>query len=66
MTTVNERAGVAAAARPEPPPRPRGRVVRRPPPTAAQTDPFRRALPVAEPRKVWTHTRRVLRGPVGL
>ena len=62
MTTVNERAGVAAAARPEPPPRPRGRVVRRPPPTAAQTDPFRRALPVAEPRQVWTHTRRVLRG----
>ena len=30
-------------------------------PTAAQTDPFQRSLPVAEPRQVLTHARMVLR-----
>ena len=30
-------------------------------PTAAQIDPFARALPVAEPKQVWAHTKWVLR-----
>lgn len=56
------------ASTPTPPAREPGRTLPRKPrkrhtkPTAAQTDPHRRALPIAEPAQVWRRTTSVLRG----
>lgn len=55
MTTQRPEAPTAAAA-----PARRRRAPRYSKPTQAQTDPFQRSLPVAEPAQVWVHTKGVL------
>lgn len=59
MTTTETRARTGTPPAPPPPPA-RQSWLRRAEPTAAQIDPFRRSLPVAEPSQVWAHTKMLL------
>ncbi|GAB4077468.1 ABC transporter ATP-binding protein [Nostocoides australiense] len=64
MTTTETRTRTGTP--PAPPRQPAGQSwLRRAEPTAAQIDPFRRSLPVAEPSQVWAHTKMLLSGHRG-
>lgn len=64
MTTTETRTRTGTP--PAPPRQPaRQSWLRRAEPTAAQIDPFRRSLPVAEPSQVWAHTKMLLSGHRG-